>query len=90
MAAKGTGGREYWYTFINIYAFVLDNFCFFEHANELEHVQIHLTSFIEFTMVLNQTWKGHLELSYFVFKAFWKFWRKSLKKTCGIFLNEFS
>ena len=32
--------------FINIFnAFVLDNdFCFFEHANELIHSQIHLTS----------------------------------------------
>ena len=55
MEAKRTGGREYRYTFINIFAFVLDNFCFFEHANELAHVQTHLTSFIEFTMVLNQT-----------------------------------
>ena len=42
---------------INIfYAFILDNnFCFFEHANELIHVQIHLTSFIELTVILNQT-----------------------------------
>ena len=32
-------GREYWYTFINIYTFDSDNsFCFFEHANELIHL----------------------------------------------------
>ena len=38
MLAKGAGGPECWYTFINIYAFVLDNFCFFEHANQSIHV----------------------------------------------------
>ena len=44
--------------FINIfYAFLLNNFCFFEQANELIHVQIRLTSFIKFTMILNQTVK---------------------------------
>ena len=32
-----------------------DNFFFFEHANELIHMQICLTSFVEFMMVLNQT-----------------------------------
>ena len=51
---------ESFYYFINIfytfvYAFVLDNFRFFEPANEKIHSQIHLTSFIEFTMILNQT-----------------------------------
>ena len=54
--SQGGGGREYWYYFINIYAFVLDNkFCIFKHPNELVHMQIHLTSFTEFTMILNQT-----------------------------------
>ena len=38
MLAKGAGGPEWWYTFIDIYAFVLHNFCFFEHANESIHV----------------------------------------------------
>ena len=39
------------------YAFVVsdNNFCFFEHAIELIHVQIHLTSFTEFTIILSQT-----------------------------------
>ena len=43
--------------FIKIfYAFVLDDmFCLLEHANELIHVQINLTLFAEFTMILNQT-----------------------------------
>ena len=37
-------------------AFVLDDeFCFFEHANEFIHDRIHLPSFTEFTMILNQT-----------------------------------
>ena len=36
-------------------AFMSDNFFFFEHANELIHMQICLTSFVEFMMVLNQT-----------------------------------
>ena len=36
------------------YALILDN-NFFEHANKWLHMQIHLTSFIEFMMLLNQT-----------------------------------
>ena len=42
---------------INMFcAFILDNtFSFFEYANELIHMQIHLISFIKFIMILNQT-----------------------------------
>ena len=37
-------------------SFVLDNnFCFFENVNKSIHVQIHLDSFLEFTMILSQT-----------------------------------
>ena len=47
-------GHEYLYTFVNIYAFILENnFHFFEHANELINVQIHQTSFIKFVMILD-------------------------------------
>ena len=47
---------QYQIYFLNIfYAFILDKFCFFEHANEKTCMQIHLTSFMEFTMILNQS-----------------------------------
>ena len=40
MGAKGAGGRK---IYISLY------------ENELIHVQMHLTLFIEFTLILNQT-----------------------------------
>ena len=44
-------GREFWYVkfyFINLFhVFALDNnFCFFEHANQLTPVQINILDFI--------------------------------------------
>ena len=60
--------------FIKIFhAFLVDNnFCFFEYANELVHVHIHVTSF--------------MELSCFILKAFWNSWWKSLKKLVAKFI----
>ena len=76
---------ESFYYFINIfytfvYAFVLDNFRFFEPANEKIHSQIHLTSFIEFTMILNQT-KKHLKLIKSLLKILAKVLEKNLRKS---------
>ena len=54
---------QYQIYFLNIfYAFILDKFCFFEHANEKTFMQIHLTSFMEFTMILNQSYPFRAEL----------------------------
>ena len=54
-AANSFPQEHLWWDDSVLYSYVLDyNICFFEHANELP-VQIHLTSFIEFTMILNQT-----------------------------------
>ena len=51
----GGGGGSWIMVFTHINAFVLDNnFCFFEHLNELLYVQICLTSLKELTMILNQ------------------------------------
>ena len=95
MVAERAGDRKFWYNqiyFINIfYAFVLDNnFCFFEHANELIHMLTHLTSFIEFKMILNKLRGSYLQLGYFVLNVYWKSWRNSLKNTYGrvIILNK--
>ena len=59
--------------------FLFNDFCFFEPAYEFIQEQIHLTSFIEFMIALNQ--RNHFEVGYFVLKAFWKSCQKSWKKT---------
>ena len=65
------------------YAFALDNnFCFFQHANELIYVQIHLTSSTEFRMILNQALKQPFgpELIYIKNICILKFLVKDLQK----------
>ena len=68
--------------FINIfYAFVLDEkFGNFEHANYIIQAQIHLTSFIEFTKILNQTQKQLFGAELFCIKSFLKILAKILEK----------
>ena len=40
------------------YAFILDNnLCLFEHANELIDMQLPLTLFIVFRMIINANWR---------------------------------
>ena len=57
-------------------SFLLFCFCFFEYANELVHVQIHLISFIEVTIFLNQTYK----------QLFWSFYESCWKKIAAKFI----
>ena len=46
--------RPWPYTFVNVYAFMLENnFRFFEQAHELIHVQMRLTSLIKLMMIQN-------------------------------------
>ena len=65
----------------HFYAFALDNLCFFEHANESIHEKIHLTSIHR----IYDDSKSNMEATIWSWvilylKAFWKSWRKSLKK----------
>ena len=68
--------------FLNIFdAFVLDNsFHFFEHANKLIHMQIHQTSFMELTIILNQSQKQPLGAELFCIKSFLKILVKVLER----------
>ena len=52
----------------------------FEHASELIHVQIHLTSVIEFMMILNKTQKQRFGTKPFFIKNVLKIMGKVLEK----------
>ena len=68
--------------FLNTFdAFVLDNsFHFFEHANKLIHMHIHQTSFMELTIILNQSQKQPLGAELFCIKSFLKILVKVLER----------